>query len=81
MNEYQTKAVLLIKQFSTDFNWDGLYSLDMALLFCDKLIEEWQHITDNFVSGSVTNEYRLEYWQKVREILLQQKQAQDERES
>lgn len=81
MNEYQTKAVLLIKQFSTDFNWDGLYSLDMALLFCDKLIEEWQHITDTFVSGSVTNVYRLDEWQKVREILLQQKQAQDERES
>lgn len=79
MNEYEIRAQELIK--NAKLASYEMHHIDLAILWCDYMIEEWQDITDNFVSGSVTNEYKLEYWQKVREILLQQKQAQDERES
>lgn len=81
MNEYEIEAEGLLGLFWGMEKPFALSKYDLAIGYCDKIIQEWQHITDTFVSGSVTNEYKLEYWQKVREILLQQKQTQDERES
>lgn len=78
MNEYQIEADKLIEKFATSY-WNK-DPIQLATMWCEEFIKEWQHITDTFVSGSVTNEYKLEYWRKIREALLAYGDNEDEDE-
>lgn len=74
MNEYLNIANDLIKFYSTfPIPHTKKEAIDLSLLYVDGMVVEWKNITNNFVSGSVTNDYKLEHWQKVKEVLLDYK--------